>query len=75
MNKMSIRWKIALAFSATALALIIAYVAVAKDVFRKDKFTATFETQSSALQFQKREIVTRLNAGFLATRSMIALYI
>ena len=74
MNKMSIKWKLSLALIASGLTLVVAYVFVAKKVFESDKISYVFDSQSSRLEAQKREIEQRFERALLTARSVIATY-
>lgn len=74
MNKMSIKWKLSLALIASGLTLVIAYIFVAKKVFESDKISYVFDSQSSRLEAQKREIEQRFARELLTARGVIATY-
>jgi len=74
MKRLSIKWKLSLALIATGMVLVISYVLLAKRVFENDKISYVFDSQSSQLASQKREIQQRFSKALLTSRTIIATY-
>ena len=71
LKSISIKWKLSLALIGTGLALVSAYVVIAKSTFESDKISYVYDSQGARLESLRSELQNKLERAFLGARSVV----
>lgn len=71
LKSLSIKWKLSLALIGTGLALVSAYVVIAKSTFESDKISYVYDSQGARLESLRSELQSKLERAFLGARSVV----
>lgn len=71
LKALSIKWKLSLALICTGLALVSAYVVIAKDIFESDKIAYVYDSQGARLESLRSELQSKLEHVLLSSRSVV----